>query len=77
MIALEGLEANSNKAVEEERDITRATSCFNAGRMDMQTGTIKVVAVELVMTVASSIAEKPNKYISSSLFNFIVLSISA
>ena len=72
-IALEGLDASNIKAEEDERAIINATSNFNEGRIAMQIGTSKVVAVELVITLARIIAKNPKMEISTILFNCKVI----
>ena len=75
-MALEGIDAKSSKAEDDAREIIKATSNFKDGSIAMQMGTIKVVAVELVRTLASIIARKPKREINIRLFKHVVHKIS-
>ena len=76
-MALEGLDASNSKADDDAREMIKATSNFKSGRIAMQMGTIKVVAVELVITLASIIARKAKIVSSRMLFKCIVMRMSA
>jgi len=76
-MAFEGLDASNNRAEDDAREIIRATSNFKEGRTAMQMGTIKVVAVELVITLANIIAKKPKIKSNTMLFKCMVMRISA
>lgn len=76
-MAFAGLDASKSKADDDEREMIKATSNFKSGSIAMQIGTIKVVAVELVMTFASIMAKKPKIDSKSMLFSCKVIRISA
>jgi hypothetical protein len=69
-IALEGLDASSTNAADDEIATMSPTSNLNAGSIAMQTGISKVVAVELVITFARTMARKPKMDIKTMLLRF-------
>ena len=73
----DGLDASSNKAADDESATINATSNFKAGRIAIQIGTIKVVVVELVITLANIMAKNPNMDSITMLFNCRLISIWA